>query len=872
MRRVRKKYLTGSLLLLTVLAAGCSRMEDIPGTAETTVPRETTTSPRLRSGEIAVKFDEGMTAFLEEGGDLAGMATRAAGAAADSLKISRWRRIFPDAGPYEPRTRKEGLHRWYYVSFDGPVAVTRAGETLASLPGVDLTETVPQVRMASFDDPRLEEQWAFGNAQFPEMDIQVAPVWERFTTGDSRVIVAVVDGGIVLDHEDLAANCLKDGHYNFVEDTTLIVPHLHGTHVAGTIAAVNGNGIGVAGIAGGNAATGLSGVSLLSCQMFQTYTDEDGTPYDAGGNSAAAIKWGADHGALISQNSWGYNYDSDDNGRLSDREKARALSDEIRSYDRDAVDYFIKYAGCDNDGNQLPDSPMKGGVVVFAAGNDGLSNAAPANYAPIIAVGAVTRNGRRAYYSNYGEWVDLCAPGSEILSTLPGNGYEFYSGTSMACPHVSGVAALLVSWFGGPGFTAEELTGRLLEGAARGRVTEEEGKAIGPLLDAYGSFAYDDRTVPGKVSDFSVSAEGNCLEIRFLATDAYRYRVIVAHDGETALAVDFNDLPDDVSWQDVNGLHYVPGQEVAIRIPEMDFDRTYHVTLAPGNYGGRFAERAPVKTVRTPENRAPMAEAAFSRLYTFLHNETVDVPYRIWDPDGHDFTVRHETDGQDRFIWKKADSCYHFMLSCLQVQEYRTYSARVTVTDQYGKETVLELPYEVLENTPPVKRAELEPVKIVAVGEKAVIDLKQYFSDAESELRFYATTPDETVVFPSVSRNGMLELTATGFGVSSVQVDVYDDKNSHLRETFPVLVRPEGVEVAVYPNPVTDLLHIVPGLDEQQTAVRLYSALGETVRTLDASLSAFRGAVLDVKDLPPGPYTLEVEYGSTRYTTNIIKL
>ena len=503
MRRVRKKYLTGSLLLLTVLAAGCSRMEEIPGTAETTVSREATVFPRLRSGEIAVKFDEGMTAFLEEGGDLAGMATRAAGAAADSLKISRWRRIFPDAGPYEPRTRKEGLHRWYYVSFDGQVAVTRAGETLASLPGVDLTETVPQVRMASFDDPRLEEQWALGNTQFPEMDIQVAPVWERFTTGDPRVIVAVVDGGIDLDHEDLAANCLKEGHYNFVEDTTLIVPHLHGTHVAGTIAAVNGNGIGVAGVAGGNAAAGLSGVSLLSCQMFQTYTDEDGTPYDAGGNSAAAIKWGADHGALISQNSWGYNYDSDDNGRLSDREKARALSDEIRSYDRDAVDYFIKYAGCDNDGNQLPDSPMKGGVVVFAAGNDGLSNAAPANYAPIIAVGAVTRNGRHAYYSNYGEWVDLCAPGSEILSTLPGNGYEFYSGTSMACPHVSGVAALLVSWFGGPGFTAEELTGRLLEGAARGRVKEEEGKAIGPLLDAYGSFAYDDRTVPGKVPDFS---------------------------------------------------------------------------------------------------------------------------------------------------------------------------------------------------------------------------------------------------------------------------------------------------------------------------------------------------------------------------------
>ena len=119
----------------------------------------------------------------------------------------------------------------------------------------------------------------------------------------------------------------------------------------------------------------------------------------------------------------------------------------------------------DNSGNQLPNSMMKGGVVIFAAGNDGIENGAPANYAPVIAVGAISKDGTKASYSNYGSWCDIAAPGTDIVSTLPNGQYGNLTGTSMACPHVSGVAALVVSYCGGPGFTNDMLKEKLLKSA-----------------------------------------------------------------------------------------------------------------------------------------------------------------------------------------------------------------------------------------------------------------------------------------------------------------------------------------------------------------------------------------------------------------------
>ena len=238
--------------------------------------------------------------------------------------------------------------------------------------------------------------------------------------------------------------------------------------------------IGLAGIAGGDYAAGKKGVTLMSAQVFQ-------------GNSSAprfqnAIVWGADNGAVISQNSWGNSYDFNDDGSLSAYEKEYALSDRITPSMADAIDYFIKYAGCDKDGNQRPGSPMKGGLVVFAAGNHGISNGVPAAYGPVIAVGSTGADGSLSSFSNYGEWVDICAPGESIYSCTV-SGYDRMQGTSMACPHVSGALALLLSQFGGEGFTNEDLKYMLLQGANPSLINCY-GRSMGPYLDIMGSMRY----------------------------------------------------------------------------------------------------------------------------------------------------------------------------------------------------------------------------------------------------------------------------------------------------------------------------------------------------------------------------------------------
>ena len=431
-------------------------------------------------GEAIVQFTEEMTLRIEA---LEGLeptkASPGLAALQSALGISSMERLFPEAGQWEERTRREGLHRFYKVTFDAEVPVTKARAGFEGIDGVESFEGHRRKRClaASPNDPLWSRLWGLNSAVSANYNINVEKLWP-YTKGNPNVVVCVVDEGIQQDHPDLQWNLGSD-NYNFVKKSSTILGGDHGCHVAGTIAGVTNNSVGVAGIAGGDYAENSRGVTLISAQIF---LGENGT-----GSSASAIKWGADHGAVISQNSWGYSFDANGDGNLSGSELTNALEATIDKSDKAAVDYFIKYAGCDNNGEQLSSSPMKGGVVIFAAGNDGISNGAPANYAPIVAVGAVGSDGSLCDFSNYGDWVDICAPGQNICSTVSGSKFDSYSGTSMACPHVSGVAALLLSYAGGTGFTADRLQS-VLVGGARSSYIKYNSRSCGPYLDAWGSF------------------------------------------------------------------------------------------------------------------------------------------------------------------------------------------------------------------------------------------------------------------------------------------------------------------------------------------------------------------------------------------------
>ncbi|MCQ2144556.1 MAG: S8 family serine peptidase [Bacteroidales bacterium] len=469
------------LTAMTMLLLGACAKPELSGTAaedngykgpsvEQEISPEQMEQVMFLPGKAIVKLSEEMALAVEKG-----VQTKALAGTAELLGVSSMERVFPDAGEFEIRTRREGLHRFYLVEFDETISYSEAKKLLESAEGVENVDPCRREKSMDFDDPYLSRLWGFvGN-----YNIHVQEAWD-YCVGDPNVVVCVVDQGVQQDHDDLKWNLYGD-NYNFVKKNTTINAGDHGTHVSGTIAGVSNNGIGVAGIAGGDYKAGKRGVSIQSAQVF------DGNR--SASSFASAIKWGADHGAVISQNSWGNNYDWNNDGKLTGSELEYALNDRIDATTAAAIDYFNKYAGCDNDGNQLPGSPMKGGIVVFAAGNDGISNGVPAHYEGCVAVGAVASSGSVTSFSNYGDWVDICAPGQSIYSTISGNTVGQMSGTSMACPHVSGACALLVSFFGGEGFTSELLREILINGATENYI-KYNAHPVGPYLNVYASLQY----------------------------------------------------------------------------------------------------------------------------------------------------------------------------------------------------------------------------------------------------------------------------------------------------------------------------------------------------------------------------------------------
>ncbi len=448
----------------------------------------------------------------------------------DQLNIQyqavKMERLFPYSPKHYLKHQKHGLHLWYKVNVESEAELEQVIKAYGNLIEVEQAEPfyekslVPHTIVEApanmsntkglkstspYSDPRFDEQWHYHNTSdnvgTPGADINLLKAWEK-QVGHPDVIVAVIDQGVDYSHEDLAANMWvneaelngtpgedSDGNgyiddiygFDFVNMDGDVKPLNHGTHVAGTVAAVNNNGIGVAGVAGGSG--NGDGVRIMSCMIMS----------DSGAGSAeAAFVYAADNGAVIAQNSWGWN--------------------EPGIYEQsilDAIDYFIEEAG------QYENSPMKGGLVLFASGNNGDEGEYwPGCYDKVIAVSSTGKDNEVAPYSNYGEWVDITAPGGNVdngqnngvLSTMPGDSYGFYDGTSMACPHVSGVAALIVSEYKGANFDNEMLATRLLGGVNVLDTMPINERYVGKVglggIDAYLALQQDNGIAPEPIDDF----------------------------------------------------------------------------------------------------------------------------------------------------------------------------------------------------------------------------------------------------------------------------------------------------------------------------------------------------------------------------------
>ena len=472
-----------------MMAVACATdpVDEPKGAAEEAVVAKkfVNTSANAINGELIICVDEDTAEQLESAEVTTRSGVTSLDAFAAEVGATAIKPVF-NLKVNAERKRELGMHLWYTVSFPAEENLDAAAQRLAkcdvvervqfstqiATPKVTSTEIDPS-QMATtraegvpFDDTLLPRQWHYNNdgtVDFPEAkagaDINLFAAWE-LTTGRPDVVVAIVDEGVCYTHKDLQANMHvneaekygvegvdDDGNgytddvygYNFVDNGRVTWTRNgdsgHGTHVAGTVAAVNNNGFGVAGVAGGSG--NGDGVRIFSCQIIS------GGNAAGVGATAAAVEYAADRGACVLQNSWGF-----EAGQIANDNMFESGSTGV---EWTAFKYFMETKNHPN---------LEGGIIIFAAGNDGKAVAGyPAAYNKLIAVSAIAPDGNPTYYTCYDRGCNVSAPGGEyflrnaasvdsgcVASTLPGDKYAFMQGTSMACPHVSGIAALAISY------------------------------------------------------------------------------------------------------------------------------------------------------------------------------------------------------------------------------------------------------------------------------------------------------------------------------------------------------------------------------------------------------------------------------------------
>lgn len=797
----------------------------------------------------------------------------------DRLGIVSFERVFP-ADEFEDRTRAAGLHRWYHISWDSPKAVTKAAVDFKDVEGIisfrPVLKTTAREVDYPYNDPMLSQQWHYynsgsGSAYTAGVDVNVLPVWKNYTKGSSSVKVAVIDQGVDINHPDLKANCEQINNYNAYNGSSKVEPGSHGTHVAGTIAAVNNNGIGVAGIAGGDYAAGVGGSKIISCQIL------GGT---GSASDANAIRWAANNGAVVCNNSWGYDLYDKDGNYLTEEAKSMhefflqpnegEYSDPLKS----AIDYFNTYAGTDGKGSQT--GPMMGGVCFFAAGNDAKPYGAPACYPEVVAVGAYGPSGSRASFSNYGDWVDVCAPGVGVLSTnISNNGdysnaYASFQGTSMACPHVTGVAALVIAQCGGPGFTREMLIERLTKGAN----SSIKPNQIGVAVDALGAIQYGSSDIPAKVSDLSASASSNTVTVSWSVTGKGS---LPAAGYILQYSTDKSALESSTAAEPKSGvsskIYKITTEAIKAKVSislELDFETTYYFRIYGYFSNLLYSDASSTASATTAVNNPPVITPQQSMENISIGaSRSATFNFEISDPDGHSFTVTQEV-GSAAETWSKVGNKATVTIKA-PVVAAGTYTSKIIATDSYGKFASYSFTYQIRENEAPVVTKSIPNVLLHNIGESFTDVLGDYFSDPDGDALSYTVTNSAPSAVYVATNSGKLTATVLGFGQSEVTVTASDPKGKKASSTFYVLARDASIEAVSYPNPVSTTLYIATGATEQTAQIQIFSATGGLILETSMSASAFNPAAVDMSGVAPGRYKVIVKTGGKTEEMQIVK-
>lgn len=915
------------LLLIPLIVAlfSCVKEEGMNGDGTQPLPEsKIVTFPEedLIPGLLSIQLSEDAATRVAEatrgGGLMSGMPEFDDAIAL--IKTYKMESLFSGKPKFEARRRKAGLHLWFNVHYDASLSpmdaakqLSHLGEIVQIVPAHKIT--MPDYKMTvadpaaggkvnaptSFNDPALGQQWHYNNlGDKPGFeagaDIRLFEAWS-IQAGHPDVIVAVMDMGVDVRHEDLAQNMWvnpEDGSngYNFVHDTPIIDAGDHGTHVAGTIAAVNNNGKGGAGVAGGRGGSD-TGARIMSIEIGDEnlpgpdkFTDQT--------KISESFVWAAEHGAVISNNSWGY----DGGNHIDPILKA-------------GIDYFIDYAGLDEYGVQI--GPMNGGIVLAAIGNGDpgylTSQSWPACYDRILAVANYGPAFEKSVSSCYGPLVDISAPGGDytrfgqvgmIFSTIPGNQYAMMEGTSMACPHVSGVAALVVSQLGTsqPGFTNDALWDILIESVLDVDINEKNpsysdllgagyidaSKAVRAEMthvpptapeDLWGAWQYDSADIT-----WTVQPDGN-------KNPTAKYKLLFS---ENDLAgADFDNPPADAKVFNITTGDKAVGAVLRQKVDELQPGTTYYVSAIGIDTYNNVSTPVSISGT-TATTKAPNAVTDLTATFGF-NNALVE-----WTVTGDDdgtaavsyevvIAAREFTD--EAFVNPPADvtkktvqvgsasigdplsetfdglaenTLHYIAIAALNATGDRSPVAAITGTTQ--------------EDKTPEQTDYPADIYFPALEHVVTIDMSEYFTDdIDTNLSYEIVVEPASIVAVAKTEGSTYTFTSKAYGNAKVTITATDSGGKSIADELLVMCRDDSRPMDLYPNPVKDYMYIRLGQNTRGTAdVKMYNSSGINVLTGSTNITTFEPGRINVSDLPSGNYTVVVTNNNKETKGSITKL
>lgn len=914
-------------LILSLLIISCE--DDSPVTSVEQSGESQSRNWTICEGMMTVKLQDDVLKSLSRDGNDIEIPTgnKELDAYLKSIGAYKMKRVFPNAGKNESKQIEAHLDAWYTVWYKEAEVKTKSSKTnnlfevkepayeliMGDLKVVaDNRPTLRNVNQEGFNDPFFPYQWNLFNngtvnSSISGADINMLSAWKE-ETGSPEVIVAVVDGGIDINHEDLVDNLWRNPGeipengidddnngfiddvygFNFVNETPIIEPHNHGTHVAGIIAAKNNNGKGISSIAGGDGSEN-SGARLMSCQIYMknpNYNPNDpkSNPNISTKNNnllAAAIIYGANNGAVISQNSWAY---IDIN-----------FTPEVI---KTAINYFVKYASC---------SKIQGGLAVFAAANDADSRKAyPAAEKNVVSVAAYAPDFAASYYTNYGDWIDISAPGgsypfnskykyqnglptSAILSTIASTDgvskYGYMQGTSMACPHVSGVAALIVSKYGNSIFTAEELKRRLLSGVKSlnpndYNVEVYKDKLGSGFLDASVALkAYDTTFVPKAPIFFYPGTKNSYNDI----TIAWKVSSPAEREYVQGYRIYYSEHPITLSnYKDPEiksisiAANYTKSNEIfSHKIDKLDNFKTYYFAIQAFARNGKASPLSIYDgAISTLNNTPPSISSNFdlSKAITLAGKDHLEILFTIQDAENHKWL--YNITPKDDLVTILENNVLHVKIFAEKLT-VRRHVYKLEVTDEYGESSNVNFIIQVVPDEVPKLDERVKPVH-VKVGTTQTISLTDLVDDEDrAALKFLYSSVSNYNVKASI-HNNMLTVTALKVGDTELAFNVTDKHQQSVDLKLPIFsYKKEGIN-SLYPTYVNNTLNLRIGNEVRGSfELRINNIVGKQAfqKWYNAGdLEPIKRVLsVDVSSLLPGKYEIRLINNEKVYSESFVK-